>query len=145
MRPPLLSATLGLCIDCIRNHPEKTMRFSRNLRRETRIPFGLPPAAPRSKGVTCALCVQTCEIAEGERGYCGLQTVSDGKIVHFAGTPRRGLLHWYRDPLPTNCVADWVCAGFAQRGSHNLAVFYASCTLDCLFCQNWHFRNISPD
>jgi pyruvate formate lyase activating enzyme len=27
---------------------------------------------------------------------------------------------------------------------HNLAVFYASCTLDCLFCQNWHFRQVSP-
>jgi pyruvate formate lyase activating enzyme len=29
-------------------------------------------------------------------------------------------------------------------GYHNLAVFYCSCTLDCLFCQNWHFRNVSP-
>jgi pyruvate formate lyase activating enzyme len=29
-------------------------------------------------------------------------------------------------------------------GYHNLAVFYCSCTLDCLFCQNWHFRTTSP-
>jgi pyruvate formate lyase activating enzyme len=28
-------------------------------------------------------------------------------------------------------------------GYHNLAVFYASCTLNCLFCQNWHFRQVS--
>jgi pyruvate formate lyase activating enzyme len=54
------------------------------------------------------------------------------------------VLHWYRDPLPTNCVADWVCAGCRQRGRHNLAVFYASCTLDCLYCQNWHFREVDP-
>jgi pyruvate formate lyase activating enzyme len=27
---------------------------------------------------------------------------------------------------------------------HNLAVFYCSCTLDCLFCQNWHFREVDP-
>jgi pyruvate formate lyase activating enzyme len=27
---------------------------------------------------------------------------------------------------------------------HNLAVFYASCTLDCLFCQNWHYREVDP-
>lgn len=60
--------------------------------------------------------------------------------MHLAGTPARGLLEWYRDPLPTNCVADWVCSGSAMRGYHNLAVFYESCTLDCLFCQNWHFR-----
>jgi pyruvate formate lyase activating enzyme len=52
-------------------------------------------------------------------------------------------LHWYRDPLPTNCVADWVCAGSRQKGAHNLAVFYSSCTLNCLFCQNWQFREVS--
>ncbi|RME41934.1 MAG: radical SAM protein [Chloroflexi bacterium] len=23
-------------------------------------------------------------------------------------------------------------------------MFYASCTLNCLFCQNWHFRDVSP-
>jgi pyruvate formate lyase activating enzyme len=54
------------------------------------------------------------------------------------------MLHWYRDPLPTNCVADWVCGGSKKQGCHNLAVFYASCTFNCLFCQNWHFRQMSP-
>jgi pyruvate formate lyase activating enzyme len=67
-----------------------------------------------------------------------------GRLVHLAGTPERGVLHWYRDPLPTNCVADWVCAGHRQVGYHNLAVFYASCTINCLFCQNWHFRQVDP-
>jgi pyruvate formate lyase activating enzyme len=70
--------------------------------------------------------------------------VRDGRLHHLAGTPERGLLHWYRDSLPTNCVADPVCAGHTQRGKHNLAVFYASCTVDCLFCQNWHFRQTDP-
>ena len=83
-------------------------------------------------------------MAEGDRGYCGLRAVRDGRLVHLAGTRRRGLLAWYRDPLPTNCVADWVCAGSSRVGFHNLAVFYASCTLNCLFCQNWHFRETSP-
>jgi len=63
---------------------------------------------------------------------------------------------WYRDPLPTNCVADWVCpastsAGYpeftdtleAERGYHNLAVFYEACSFDCLFCQNWQFKDHS--
>jgi pyruvate formate lyase activating enzyme len=83
-------------------------------------------------------------MGEGERGYCGLRTARQGRLVHLAGTPPRGILEWYRDPLPTNCVADWVCAGSRQAGYHNLAVFYCSCTLDCLFCQNWHFRKVSP-
>jgi pyruvate formate lyase activating enzyme len=83
-------------------------------------------------------------MSEGEYGFCGLRTVQNGKLYHLAGTPDRGLLHWYRDPLPTNCVADWVCEGRRHPGYHNLAVFYASCTANCLFCQNWHFRQVSP-
>jgi len=82
-------------------------------------------------------------IGEGERGFCGLRTVRGGKLVHLAGTPSRGLLHWYRDPLPTNCVAEWVCEGRKHYGYHNLAVFYQSCTANCLFCQNWHFKHHS--
>jgi pyruvate formate lyase activating enzyme len=94
--------------------------------------------------VQCNLCSNECSIGEGERGYCGLRTVRQGKLVHLAGTPQRGLLHWYRDPLPTNCVAAWVCEGSQHPGDHNLAVFYASCTSNCLFCQNWHFNQVSP-
>jgi pyruvate formate lyase activating enzyme len=37
---------------------------------------------------------------------------------------------------------DWICTGSRQRGKHNLAVFYNSCTINCLFCQNWHFREM---
>jgi pyruvate formate lyase activating enzyme len=88
--------------------------------------------------------VNTCAIGEGERGYCGLREVRGGKLRSLAGLPHRGLLHWYRDPLPTNCVADPFCAGHCQRGRHNLAVFHAACTVDCLFCQNWHFREMDP-
>jgi len=49
-------------------------------------------------------------------------------------------LDWYHDPLPTNCVADWVCEGSNDYGFKNLAVFYEGCTFNCLFCQNWHYR-----
>jgi len=77
-------------------------------------------------------------------GYCGLRIARDGRLVHLAGTPRRGLLQWYRDPLPTNCVAMGVCAGQDKLEYHNLAVFYGSCSFNCLFCQNWHYRDLLP-
>jgi len=83
-------------------------------------------------------------MGDGEIGYCGLRLARDGRLVHLAGTAERGLLHWYRDPLPTNCVAMWACAGRGRWRCHNLAVFYGSCTLNCLFCQNWHYRDLLP-
>lgn len=71
----------------------------------------------------------------------------------MGASTEKGILSWYYDPLPTNCVATWVCpAGtgrgypaFARRpgpeyGYKNLAVFYEACSFDCLFCQNWHYR-----
>ena len=74
----------------------------------------------------------------------------------MGGTAEGAAVSWYFDPLPTNCVADWVCAGGsgagypkwshkkgAEHGYVNLAVFYQACTFDCLFCQNWHYRERS--
>ncbi|MFQ6009320.1 MAG: radical SAM protein [Candidatus Zixiibacteriota bacterium] len=137
----LLTKVLGLCPNCARS--ERGLSQARIVHASSRRHFGLPPAQPRTTdGVLCTLCASSCRIGEGERGFCGLRTAQHERLRHLAGTPRRGVLHWYRDPLPTNCVADWVCAGNTQCGKHNLAVFYTSCTLDCLFCQNWHFREV---
>ncbi len=90
-------------------------------------------------------------MSPGQISYCGVRSNKEGK---FAGaTADSGNLSWYYDPLPTNCVADWVCPGgtgagypeFAyspgpEYGYKNLAVFYHACSFDCLFCQNWHHR-----
>jgi pyruvate formate lyase activating enzyme len=88
---------------------------------------------------------------EGEKGFCGLRTNKKGKLS--APSPAKGYLSWYFDPLPTNCVGSWVCpagtgAGYpefanspaAEYDYKNLAVFYNGCNFNCLFCQNWSFR-----
>lgn len=127
---------LGVCGPCIRTDPNQALRIARALHVTTRSRFGLPVLPPRAEGgVRCVLCSRERQMGEAGRGYCGLRTVRDGRMVHLAGTPQRGILEWYRDPLPTNCVAGWVCGGQDRLGYHNLAVFYASCTLNCLFCQ----------
>jgi pyruvate formate lyase activating enzyme len=136
---------LGVCVDCVRTNFPAAREYVEAAHAEARAAFDLPTKPPRhDPGIRCPLCVNHCIIGEGERGFCGLRTVRQGRLVHLAGTPQLGLLSWYRDPLPTNCVADWVCDGSRQRGYHNLAVFYESCTADCLFCQNWQFRMSSP-
>jgi pyruvate formate lyase activating enzyme len=89
-------------------------------------------------------------------GYCGLRKNVSGKLVHFAGTPEKGVVQCYYDPLPTNCVAMEFCAGGsgagypryahskgAEHGFKNLAVFYGACSFNCLFCQNWHYRELT--
>lgn len=144
-RSSLISSTLNVCIRCIRERPEDALSITSPAHRRSRRLFNLPEKPPdAAEGIQCVLCFRQCKIPEGERGFCGMRTVREGRLVHLAGTPRRGLLHWYPDPLPTNCVADWVCSGHQQMGKHNLAVFYGSCTLNCLFCQNWHFRQTDP-
>ncbi len=145
-RSHLIAGQLGVCGECIQRRPDGALAIAAEAHAAARRLFDLPERPPRVEdGRRCGLCVQNCVIGEGERGFCGLREVRDGRLHHLAGTQDRGLLHWYRDDLPTNCVADRVCAGHAQRGKQNLAVFYASCTIDCLFCQNYHFRKVDPD
>jgi pyruvate formate lyase activating enzyme len=148
----LVSKALNVCLECIRNEPEKASSYIEEAHSVSRSPFGLPPKPPRDpKGVQCRLCVNECRIPEGERGYCGLRTNIDGKLTGMSRD--EGRLSWYHDPLPTNCVADWVCPGGCgagypeyaysqgpEYGYKNLAVFFQACSVNCLFCQNWHFR-----
>jgi pyruvate formate lyase activating enzyme len=143
---PIASRALGVCSGCILSDFGKVERHVARVHAKARAEFDLPGKPPdEPDGICCRLCGNECVIGEGKLGFCGLRTVEHGRIRHLAGTPARGLLSWYRDPLPTNCVADWVCAGSRQHGRHNLAVFYESCTSDCLFCQNWHFRLTVPE
>ncbi|HIC92928.1 MAG TPA: radical SAM protein [Anaerolineae bacterium] len=143
---PLIASVLGACVDCIRERPGEVMTHIGQAQAETRREFGLPTEPPRDPdGVECPLCVNQCRIGEGQRGFCGLRENRNGRLVHLAGTPAKGILHWYYDPLPTNCVADWVCPGHTRYGYKNLAVFYGACSFNCLFCQNWHFRQMRPE
>jgi pyruvate formate lyase activating enzyme len=155
-----ISGSLGVCVDCIRAKPELALGYAEKAHELSRKSFALPSVPPRSKqGALCKICSNACEIGENEKGFCGLRTNEKGKIKHLVGTPSRGILEYYHDPLPTNCVADWVCPagtgcgypeysyskGEPEYGHNNLAVFYGACTFDCLFCQNWHYRLLSKE
>lgn len=140
---PEISDVIGFCADCIRKG-EADLSL---LHKKSREIFGLPPFPPKSEnGIKCGMCVNECILNEGETGYCGIRKNINGKIVTIAN----GHLDYYFDPLPTNCVAEWVCPGRFAYGYKNLAVFYRACTFNCLFCQNWHFkqgsiREVPPD
>jgi pyruvate formate lyase activating enzyme len=142
---PIVSGALDICARCTKKEFTKLQPELLGVHDTIRDAFDLPPRPPeRQDGVTCNYCANLCRIGEDEKGFCGLRKVQNGRLVYLAGTPVHGLLKYYRDPLPTNCVADWVCDGYKHPGCHNLAVFYESCTMNCLFCQNWHYRQVSP-
>ena len=155
----IVSRELGVCLRCIREDPRQALAAAGDIHAESRREFGLPGEVPKDPGgILCTVCVNECLIPDGGLGYCGLRSNTGGKMTGVS--PTRGKLSWYHDPLPTNCVADWVCpAGtrcgypeFSYRegpevGYTNLAVFFHACSLECLYCQNWQFRKttLEPD
>lgn len=122
------------------------MPFVRQAHDQSRIPFDLPETPPRAVGGrNCDHCVNRCRVLRGEVGFCGLGPNEEGEM--------KGNLTWYHDPLPTNCVGSWVCSGGTgcgypeyahvrgpETGFKNLAVFFRACNFNCLYCQNWEFR-----
>lgn len=147
-----ISKAIGLCAGCIKAHFDKVWPEIRRVHQQSRRAYGLTETPPRSPGgISCSLCVQECAIGEGERGYCTLRRVENGRIR--GGRPHEGNLSYYHDPLPTNCVGNFVCpagtgSGYPQYavsrgpeyGHNNLAVFYRACSFNCLYCQNYHFK-----
>jgi len=161
-----IAEVLSLCAECIRKADDECLARLSEIHTRSREKFGLPGLPPSaSDGIQCGLCQNKCKIPVGGRGYCGVRKNENGRLT--GGTPEGAVVSWYYDPLPTNCVADWVCAGGSgavrrtpnggypqsairladrpgpEQGYVNLAVFYEACTFDCLFCQNWHYRERS--
>jgi len=120
--------------------------------------FGLPAKpANNPEGTACNLCFIGCKLGEGQKSYCGLR--NGGKSSLRNDGRSRAQVTFYHDPLPTNCVADWVCPGGTgagyphfsndsgpEVGYYNLAIFFEACNFNCLYCQNWSFRKkqLSP-
>lgn len=137
---PVIAEVIGMCAKCAADPSDKIRRRLRKAHADSRERFDLPLTVPRSeKGTPCHLCANECRIAPNKRGYCGVRVRQGERLT--GGTPRGAAVQWYYDPLPTNCVADWVCGGSREKGRKNLAVFYEACTFNCFYCQNWHFRD----
>ncbi|MGB9627378.1 MAG: radical SAM protein [Thermodesulfobacteriota bacterium] len=147
-----LSHTLEICLDCLRSGEKNIQTLIEEAHHRSRSPFQLVDRPPEEEsGIPCSICINQCRIPEGGWGYCGLRTQKEG--VLYGASAEKGNVSWYYDGLPTNCVGDWVCPGgtgagypkYAYRdgpeyGFKNLAVFYHGCSFDCLFCQNWTYR-----
>ncbi len=154
-----ISATLKVCARCARERFEDARLYIEAAHASVRRRYGLPARAPKDpKGIRCGACGNDCRIPEGGKGFCGIVENIGGKLVRKFGSPDRGLLTWYYDPLPTNCVPAEFCAGSSGAGYpkwcrtpkgdigyNNLSIFLGSCTYSCLFCQNFSFRELTVE
>lgn len=141
----IVSQSIGYCPECLATIPnaiDHSMEHHREIRRNQ----GFPENIPSDGQMVCQECANHCRMNEGETGFCHLRRVEDGIIVEKHG--EKSIVRWYFDPIPTNCVADWVCPVRNDSSYHwnsrlkNLAVFYGSCNSDCLFCQNTSYRRM---
>lgn len=140
----IVSRSIGICSECIEKGVKSIAQYTHE---SLRLQHKLVPTVPKSGAITCDECGNHCRIDEGERGFCNLRIGRDSRVIERF--PGQAIVSWYYDPLPTNCVADWVCSltkerklGVVQKRLKNLAVFYGSCNSDCLYCQNGSYRNM---
>ncbi|HDD31483.1 MAG TPA: radical SAM protein [Thermococcus litoralis] len=139
-----ITESIGVCVECLRKEPQKALKIARESHKKWRKLIALPIEPPKN-GVRCSLCVNECEIPEEGSGYCGIVWNKGGGLIPITGSYDYAYLHWYLDPHPTNCVAGPVCPEKNHRGFYNLAVFFAGCNLDCLFCQNIEHKYMIKD
>lgn len=148
------SQAISICSSCLRNVSKKDVQSiltSNHIK--AREPFPIPPVIPRSEaGKKCRICVASCEIVEGDLGWCGIHGIENGKFIHKYPKDH-ALLSWYLDPHVTNCCNAWWCpagtgCGYPnhayKRGPeydyYNMSLFFYGCSFNCLFCQNWQHK-----
>ncbi len=120
----LATNSIKVCKDCILNGKGKEIY----MKAHKKIP---------SKGIECKICGNECKI--DEKGFCRLRENRNGKLISYSNK-KVAIGEYYLDPLPTNCVASWVCN---MKSGYNLAIFYGACSFDCLFCQNWIYHEMA--
>lgn len=137
-----IPSVLRICKNCILNNFEIIKDRLISIHKKSRVKYELS-FPDKKEGIKCSLCARECILVEEEKGFCGLRMVKNKRIFNFCKKDE-GFFKFYYDPIPTNCVAEWVCRAHKAYGKYNLAVFYETCSLNCLFCQNYHFRFTKP-
>lgn len=106
----IVSKILSLCKDCLISEFQRVKPFLQEIHEKTRLEFGLPlESTETQEGLLCPLCLRRCSLKDKDTGFCGLVQRKGSSIINPGS--KIGYYSWYYDPLPTNCVADWICPG----------------------------------
>jgi pyruvate formate lyase activating enzyme len=86
--------------------------------------------------VECRLCPRKCEVADGERGDCGVRENRGGKYFTLVyGNPCAVHL----DPIEKKPFFH------VLPGTLSFSIATAGCNLHCKFCQNWEISQARPE
>ncbi len=86
--------------------------------------------------VKCKLCPRECEVADVERGYCGVRENQGGSyqtLVYGA------LCSANVDPIEKKPLFHYL------PGTPAFSIATAGCNIECKFCQNWEISQFRPE
>ncbi len=86
--------------------------------------------------VRCLLCPRKCEVADRERGTCGVRENRDGTYYTLVHS-RPCSLHI--DPVEKKPFFH------VLPGTRALSIATAGCNIECRFCQNWEISQFRPE
>jgi pyruvate formate lyase activating enzyme len=86
--------------------------------------------------VECQLCPRRCQVADQERGYCGVRENRGGDyytLVHGRACT------WHADPIEKKPLFH------VLPGEKAFSIATAGCNIECKFCQNWNISQFRPE
>ena len=86
--------------------------------------------------VKCVLCPRECQVADVERGYCGVRENQGGEyqtLVYGA------LCSANVDPIEKKPLFHYL------PGTTAFSIATAGCNIECKFCQNWQISQFRPE
>lgn len=88
------------------------------------------------RAVRCKLCPRECEVADLERGYCGVRENRGGTyytLVHSRPCT------WHVDPIEKKPFYH------VLPGTNAYSIATVGCNVECKFCQNWQISQVRPE
>jgi pyruvate formate lyase activating enzyme len=86
--------------------------------------------------VRCMLCPRKCEVADVERGYCGVRENQGG---HYQTLVYGALCSGNVDPIEKKPLFHYL------PGTTAFSIATAGCNIECRFCQNWEISQFRPE
>ncbi|HEQ60339.1 MAG TPA: AmmeMemoRadiSam system radical SAM enzyme, partial [Firmicutes bacterium] len=86
--------------------------------------------------VECVLCPRRCQVADQERGYCGVRENREGTyytLVHSRACT------YHVDPIEKKPLFHFL------PGTNSFSIATAGCNIECKFCQNWNISQYRPE